>query len=200
MDEQQNILNNIFISWKVCKENHTFIDNISNSILNFGEIYEINSISIEYDNNIDVQKRTIYIDNCKNSIVTLYKKFNHLILLNSENIDININEGLISGIDIIHSNNININIKNNKINLTSFGYSDFCTVVLDDLTSKNIYINTNYCHNINFNIITENIINQYFTNRSLFSGIKLYLIDDNMIIACQDNFSSYILNVNTLYD
>ena len=23
MDEQQNILNNIFISWKVCKENHT---------------------------------------------------------------------------------------------------------------------------------------------------------------------------------
>jgi len=41
MDEQQNILNNIFISWKVCKENHTFIDNISNSILNFGEIYEI---------------------------------------------------------------------------------------------------------------------------------------------------------------
>ena len=145
-----NELENIFYSWKICKDNHIFIENVYNTTLNFGEKYEINSVQYEYDNN---NKRTIYIDKCDNLIITLSKKFNHFVLINSNNIELNINEGLISGIDIIHCKNINVNIKNNKINLTSFEYSDFCTLALDNLTSKNIYINTNFCYDIKFNII-----------------------------------------------
>ena len=187
-------IENIYNSWKKCKDNHTYIENIHNTQLVLNNTICMNMTHYLYTNNIDINKRTIYIDTCSYIDIIVYQKFNHLILINCSHINLYITSGLISGLDILHCNNINIFIQNNKIDYTEISDSEDCNykynqqfnnidnnIVLND----NIYINTNSCFNIGLTIDEQNIM----TNRSYFAKKKYFIINkDN--IKCFDNFGN----------
>ena len=182
-DNTKNTILNVFNCWNSCKNNHQVIENINNSDIIFSNNYSINNNLLNYDIDIDINKRTLYIDKCNNLNIKVNDKFNHIIIINSSNINITILEGLIGGIDIIHCDNIKLTVKFNKINNINYGYSNDCKLILDKNTGLDIYISTSYCVNILFMLIYNNILNKYLTNRSFFSKINYYFIDSNMLLS-----------------
>jgi len=176
----KNTILNVYSSWNLCKNNHQMIENINNSVINFNSNYSINNNICDYDYEIINNKRTLYIDKCSDLYINIDTKFNHIVLINSKNINITINEGLITGIDILRSNNINLIIKFNKIPNINFGYSNDCKLILDKNTGSDICINTSYCVNINFILVNNGIISTHTTNKSLFSKINKYIFDNSM--------------------
>ena len=81
----------------------------------------------EKDKNIIVdnihQKNSLIISNCQHTNFTVTKKINHILIEHCDNISININNGTISGLDIIHSSDITTNININPVYFVSFSSS-----------------------------------------------------------------------------
>ena len=106
-DYINNSVSNIYNSWSSCRNNHQIIENISSSKIIFNyesnSNYSINNNICDYDSEIHDKKRTLYIDKCNELEITVNNKFNHIILINSSNINITIAGGLITGIDILRS-------------------------------------------------------------------------------------------------
>jgi len=168
----KDTLINIFNSWSICKNNHQYIENIENTSLTFdSDIGELNLF-----------KKSLFIENCNNLDIIVYNKFNNIILLNSNNININILGGLITGINIIHCTNINLIIKTIQIPNVNFEFANNCIITLDNIhiISDYLRINTNFCVNIIINIDYNNIYKSYITNKSLFSKLNYFIIDSNM--------------------
>lgn len=170
-DSIKDTLMNIYNSWNICKNNHQYIENIENANLTFNSNQET-----------DLYKKTLYIENCTNLNIEVYNKFNNIILVNSSYININILGGLITGLNIIHCNNVNLIIKLIKIPNINFEYAHDCNITLEniDIAHDNLRINTNYCVNIIINISYNNIYKSYVTNKSLFSKINYFIIDSNL--------------------
>ena len=159
----EEIIQNINTSWRKCKDNHIFIENINNNQIICNDIITYHNIPL-----LDINKRTLYFDKCKLLDIIIENKFNHILLVNSSDINLYVTNGVISGLDILNCNNINIFL-NNKIDYTEMSNSENCNYVYNTLIDNNIvYVNTNNCYNINFNI---NYIN-YTTNQSYFSEKK----------------------------
>ena len=186
-DNSKETILNVFNSWSSCRNNHQIIENINDSTIIFDNNYSINEILLKYDNDIHINKRTLYIDKCNNLEILVNDKFNHIILINSSNINITILGGLISGIDLIHCDNIRLTVKFNKINNINYGYSRDCKLIIDKNTGLDIYVSASYSVNILFMLIYNNLLKKYLTNRSLFSKMNYYFIDNNMLITSNDN-------------
>jgi len=191
----KNTILNVFSSWKNCKDNHQYIDNLQDAKINFGYNYSINysinsndvNYNKNYDKEIEINKRTLYIDNCKNLEVEITNKFNHIVLINSANINIVILDGLISGLDIIRCNNCKITIKNKQF-LVSFSNSYDCNLIVDNI--YDFYVNTDFCCNIILNLILNNKKKDIITNKSLFSKNNLFHIDNNLL--CTNYFGEVV--------
>lgn len=173
---RDKILENIFYQWTKCKNNHIYLENKSNTQV-FFPIYNIE----------DINKKTLYIDNCNNIDLYVNTKINHIILIHCSNINLYLSDGLISGLDILHSKNINSYITNKKINFSEISNCDDCNYYFNFAENNdnvgvddNFYINTNYCYNIRFNI-NEHI--DIMTNQSLFDTIKYFVLNKNNIIC-----------------
>ena len=187
-DDEKNTIINIYSSWNICKNNHQYIKNINNSTIIFDDNYIINDNILNYDEIMDTNKRTLYIDNCYNLEIKVNNKFNHIILINCSNINITLLEGLITGIDLLHCNGVNLLIRLNKIFNINFGYSSDCQIIFDKYSSSDICIITSYCVNIKFILVnTNNNFKKYITNRSLFSTINNYIIDNNMNLSSKND-------------
>ena len=126
-------------------------------------------------------KKTIYIENCNFLDINLLNKFNHLILINCQNIILHINHTLISGMTILHSKNITIRV-DNRINFSEIFDSDNCVFIYNKLSSHNTYINTNLCYNINFIISDIFVYKKYIECMSLFSLSELFYINELILI------------------
>lgn len=184
---ENNSVNNILNSWTNAKNNHTYIENIYNSEIKIDNVININDILYSFDNIIDNNKRTIYIDNCKNINIKILDKFNHIILINSENIIIDINNDLVSGMDIIHTKKAIIRNIYNNINHIEISYSSDCSLIFDRISSNNLIINTNYCHYITFYLFDINLYKCLLTNKSIFSYMNYYVFNN-------DDIKSYDVN------
>jgi len=188
-DETKTNLLNVFTSWYSCKSKHSYITNINNSKINLNKQINIDGILSNYlSEETELNKITLFIEDCNNLEINISEKFNHLILLNCNNININIESGIISGIDILHSEYININVQFNKIYTINYQNSRFCIInFIDIFSSDNQEINnckiiTYCCYDIVFNI-TNNLIYKHFkTNMSLFSGMIYFIIKNNFDI------------------
>ncbi len=164
--DSRDILENVFNSWLTCKNNHTYIENISNRKI----ILDDESL-----------KKTIYIENCNFLDINLINKFNHLVLINCQNIILHIKHTLISGMTILHSKNITIKV-DNTINFSEVSNSDNCIFIYNKLSSDNTYINTNFCYNINFIISDKFFFKKYIECMSLFSLSELFYINELNLI------------------
>ncbi len=164
--DSRDIIENVFNSWQTCKNNHTYIENISNRKI----ILDDESL-----------KKTIYIENCNFLDINLINKFNHLILINCQNIILHIKHTLISGMTILHSKNITIKV-DNTINFSEVSNSDNCIFIYNKLSSDNTYINTNFCYNINFIISDNFFFKKYMECMSFFSLSELFYINELNLI------------------
>ena len=167
-----DILQNIFSSWKKCKDNHIYLENIYNTQITCDNIMSLHNIL-----QTEINKKSVYFDKCMSLDISIQKKFNNILLVNCSNINLYINNGLISGLNIINCNNINI-ILSNKIDFTELSNSENCNYIYNPSYDDNtIFINTNNCFNINLDI--NNI--KYLTNSSYFGGKKYFLIHKDNI-------------------
>ena len=159
----RDILENIFNSWKTCKNNQTIIENISNS-------------DIKFKSDIDHIKKTLIIDKCSYLNIDITDKFNHILILNSHNIILNLRNGLVSGLTLINTKNNTIKIDNNYVNYSEISNSENCIFIYDKISSNNSYINTNFSYNLNFIINEQYFFKKFITNQSLFSINERYYI------------------------
>ena len=61
-----DLVYNIYTSWKKCKDNHTYIENIFNTNIILDNHINISNIKYNFENEIETNKRTIYFDKCNN--------------------------------------------------------------------------------------------------------------------------------------
>jgi hypothetical protein len=162
----RNILENIFNSWKNCKNNQTIIENVSN----LKYIFQSETESI---------KKTLIIDRCYNLEISIVDKINHILILNSNNILLNLKNGLVSGLTLINTKNNTIKINNNNINYSELSNTENCNFIYDNISSNNSYINTYFSYNLNFIINDTLIFKKFLTNQSLFSYNEKFYINNH---------------------
>jgi hypothetical protein len=178
---ETNSVNNILNSWTNAKNNHTYLENIYNSEIKIDNNININDIYYSFNNIIDNNKRTLYINNCKNINIRIFNKFNHIIVINCENILIDINNGLVSGMDIIHTKKATIRSRYHNINHIEISYSSDCSLIFDKISGNNLIINTNYCNFITFYLSDINLYKCLLTNKSIFSYMNYYVFNNHDI-------------------
>jgi hypothetical protein len=176
---KENIIN-IYNSYMTVKNNHIYIENDHHDFIAIGRGIMMNN---QKKNNIVDATKTIFLSNCSDIKIILGKKINHVIIEKCNNIAIRIMRGLISGIDIINSNNINLVIDDNNIYNLNCGKSNDCQCLIKSNIAVKTLISTLDCHNISLSINDpENRSNILFkTNESLFSGdmgLILYKFDE----------------------
>lgn len=162
-DNTEDFFDTFFKSWKLCKNHHIYIENISNQTIKIPCLMH----------------HTLFIENCHNLIIDTCTKFNHVVVLNCENINANIPHGLISGIDIIRSKNIFVKVSNSSIyNLTCIS-SDTVTITFDDVCQDKMLITTTGSYKTTFNICDKSgkIIKNFTTNMSYFPILTIYQLE-----------------------
>ena len=159
----RDIIETVFNSWKTCKDNQTIIEKISNS-------------DIKFESDIGSIKKTLIIDKCDNLSINILDKFNHVLILNSNNIVLNLRNGLVSGLTLINTKNNTIKIDNNYVNYAEISNTEDCIFVYDKISSNNSYINTYFSYNLNFIINEQYYFKKFITNQSLFSINERYYI------------------------
>jgi hypothetical protein len=177
-DDTKTILTNVFNSWLRCKNKHLFIENVNNSIIKIGRVLEINGK--KYEKEHIPKNATIFISNCNNSNIKITDKFNHLIILKCDNTNVYISHGLISGIDIIRSNNITCDVKFSKIYYLACCYSDTFTLHIDENIANNMMLTTSNSYKVIFKLHTGLETKEYITNMSLFPELTYYSINKNV--------------------
>lgn len=159
----RDILENIFNSWKTCKNNQIIIENISNSKY----VFNLKEESI---------KKTLIIDRCSYLNIDIINKFNNILILNSNNIVLNLKNGLVSGLTLINTKNNTIKIDNNYVNYAEISNTEDCIFIYDKISSNNSYINTFFSFNLSFIINEQYYFKKFITNQSLFSINEKYYI------------------------
>ena len=176
-DDTKAILTNVFNSWLRCKNKHLFIENVNDSTIKIGRVLEINGRKYEKEN--IPKNATIFISNCNNNNIKITDKFNHLIILKCKDTNVYISHGLISGIDIIRSNNITCDVKFSNIYYLACCYSDTFTLHIDENIANNMMLATSNSYKVIFKLNKGFETKEYVTNMSLFSELTYYSINKN---------------------
>lgn len=173
---------NVFKSWKTCFNNQIIITDIKNKNKRTNiKIY--NNILIDgIETFKDISTRsTILFSNCDNLNIIVLNKINHIVIENSNNINLKSTAGIIGGIDALHSKNINLIITNRDIFYMSFGEVSTSNTYIDKSLALNTLISTLDCNAINFVLTIDDILEnvKYLTNISLFSGFNIMMFINN---------------------
>lgn len=173
-ENMNNVYKNILSSWIKCKDRHIFIENLSNTTLKMDRYLEIGNIreNVEFTN---PKSYTLFLDNCNNMEIKITEKINHVVIFGCDNINIFISRGLISGIDVMRSKNIECDTKKSNINFLSCSNSYSCMFHLDE-TVENILMTTTDSYKITFNIDKE-----YETCLTIFPVNTYYMVDKGII-------------------
>ena len=177
---KENIIN-IYNSYMTVKNNHIYIENDHHDFIAIGRGIMMNN---QTKNNIVDSTKTIFLSNCSDIRIIFGKKINHIVIEKCNNIVIRIMRGLISGIDIINSTNINLVVDDDNIYNLNCGKSDNCECLIKKKIAETTLLSTIDCHNISLSVNDpENMSNIIFkTNESLFSssnGLILYKFEQN---------------------
>lgn len=173
---------NVFKSWKTCYNNQIIIDDISNmnrkSIIKIDDKVVIDGVEIY--KNIS-KKSTIFFSNCENLNILLLNKINHVVIENCKNVNFKSTSGIIGGIDVLHSQNMNFIIINQDVFYMSFGGVSTSNIYIDKSLALNTLLSTLHCNRINFvNMVDEILENvKYITNSSLLSGFYMMMFVEN---------------------
>jgi hypothetical protein len=156
---------NVFKSWKTCFDRHVSVNAVKGQ-----DIHVRDEIYIDGRKSFDniSSSSTIFFSNCENINILLSRKVNHIIIDNCCNVNLKVTSGIISGIDVLHSQNINLIVTNKDIFYMSFGDVSKSNIYIDKPLALNTSINTLHCNITNF--ILERF--RYLANVSIFSGFN----------------------------
>lgn len=181
---------NVYKSWKTCYNNQIMITNIKSiterTFIEVNESIFINGTETHKDISL---RSTLFFSNCENVNILLHNKVNHVFIEKSKNITLKTMAGIIGGIDVLHSDNINFIVVNQDVFYMSFADVRIGNTYIDKSLSLNTLISTLHCHYINFVHMINNILekSKYITNVSLFGGFYLMFFKngDNGIFELQ---------------
>jgi len=162
-------------------ENIDIDDDLKTLLINYVTSYNTCKNNIEYIEDLEKEKmiicetpkKSIFISKCKNCIFTLNNKINHITLEKCNNIILIVNDGLMSGIDILHSHNVTCLIQK-PIYFLGCGASSNITLILK---KENMLIDYTNCYQMNIKLLDKKI-KTYKMNYSLFSDRTTFNIND----------------------
>jgi hypothetical protein len=152
-DKDKECIINVFKSWKKCKNNNIVISKIdkktnvridNNIIANSKVLHE----------NVNI-KSSIHFIGCKNFTIFIDNKINHIYIEKCSNFTIKSVSGLISGIDIINSNNVKLMMTTYDIYNLNIRNSSNCNVYVDDSIVDKLFIYSMKCDNLEFIVVNE---------------------------------------------
>lgn len=161
-NDLKTILINYVASYNTCKNNIEYIENLEKEKMIICETPKKT-----------IHKKSIFISRCKNCIFTLNNKINHITLEKCNNIILIVNDGLISGIDILHSHNVTCLVPK-PIYFFGCGTSSNITLILK---KENMLIDYTNCYKMNIRLLDKKI-KTYKMHYSLFSGRITFNIND----------------------
>lgn len=186
-DQEKEMIINVYRSWKSCYDNNIIIQNINyNHSANIKISKSIYINGIETYTNITSKSR-IFFSNCSNISILVLNKINNIIIENCKNINLKTTSGIIGGIDVLHSSNINFVVSKKDVYHISFGDVYKSNTFIEKSLALNTLINTIRCNTINFILMFNEILEKikYYTNNSLFEEYYLMIfhkpMDSNMV-------------------
>lgn len=179
-DEEKVYVVNIYKNWKTCFQNQIMITDISRTNVKINDNVQINGKDIH--KNIS-KKSTIFLSNCSDLNVLMLNKVNHVIIENCKNINFKTTSGIIGGIDILRSSNVNLVVVNQDIFYIGFGGVYKGNILIEKSLALNTVIRTLECNIINFALMLNEVlkIGKYLTNASLFSGLHTMMFMKNKL-------------------
>jgi hypothetical protein len=141
--ENEEILENLEITynmWKKCFDNHLIIEDEKNKNITFDNLNK---------------RHSIIFSNCNNINITIKNKINHVIIQNCKNIIIILNNILISGLDIIHSDEIKLKIDEN-INNLNYSFSNNLINIINQTCLEHLNMLSACSSNIFYYILRNN--------------------------------------------
>jgi len=173
---------NVYRSWKTCFDYQIIISNIRNpnkrTRVDIKDSVYIDGVET-YKN---ISKRsTIFFSECENLNISLISKVNHVIIERSNNINLKTFGGIIGGIDVLHSRNINFIVTKEDIFYISFGDVYMSNTYIDKSLALNTLISTLQCNSLNFVHMIDSILEnvKYVTNTSIFGGLYMMMFIKN---------------------
>jgi hypothetical protein len=183
-DSDKDKIRNVYKSWKTCKDNQIILSDLKSCNIRIdADLYVDNTVRYT---NIS-KKSSILFSNCQNININVMNKVNHILIEKSKNINLKTVAGIIGGIDVLHSQNVNMVITNQDIHCMSLGDVSCCNAYIDRALASNTFISTLHCHIVNF-ILTSawgshshEAPRVYNTNTSLMSGFNVFVFVANAI-------------------
>lgn len=179
--EKEKIIN-VYKSWRTCFNSQIIITDIQNknkrSYIKISSSVYIDGIKT-FDN---ISRRsTLFFSNCENLNIILLGKVNHVIIENSRNITLKSTCGIIGGIDVLHSNNLNFIVVGQDIFYMSFGEVNTSNTYIDKSLALNTLISTLHCSSIDFVHMIDEILEnkKYITNSSILGGLYMMMFFKN---------------------
>ena len=164
---------NVFKSWKACLDNQIIISNQkAPSFIKIDDNIMINGVEMHTDIS---NKSTILFSSCENLNIYVGKKINHIIIERSNNINLKFVSGLIGGIDVLHSNNINFDIINQDIFYISFGAVSKANMHIEARLALNTLISSLHTSYLTF-IVDKH---RYITNLPFYEDLCMLMFIEN---------------------
>ena len=198
MDE---ITKNIYDSWLECYNNINFLS----QDITIKEIHLPGNLVNAASGSDSIMKHSYFIEDATNVTIYVDKKFNHLILNRCNDINLIFNEDLISGLDIFHSNDVNITYANGTSTIVSsinFGRSFNIYLLGPDAINCDLSVICTICVNgMNFIVHSTNytMYENLFRANPLYFFMKMNSENDNLTIITID--SEYgVVDLQTIND
>ena len=175
----------IYESWLKCYNNINFITQ------------NVKELHLPQSSSRNCVKQSYFIEDASNVTIYVDNKFNHLILNRCNTINLIFNDDLISGLDIFHSNDVNITYGNNTSNIVTsinFGRSFHIYLLSPQHINCDTSIICTICIN-GINFIVHNTTYNGYDN--LFRANPIYYfmkMDDN-----DDNKKLVITTIDSIY-
>lgn len=158
-------------SWKQCFDNHLIIQNENDKNIVF--------------NNLN-KRHSIIFSNCNNSHINIKNKINHVILENCKNIILILDNVLISGLDIIHCDDIKLKIDEN-INILNYSFSNNLINIINETCLQHLNMLSACSSNIFYYILKNNNLSP-----AKEASLSLFHTYTFMNISEQDN--DFVIN------
>lgn len=113
--------------------NQCYQENVKDLYCESGDIIHIDPFIMRSNGLI-----SIIFSGLHNNIITIHGKLNHILIRKSRNLDLNIEHGTISGIDILWCKNIKFEIPRHNFTNIEYGESIYFQGVIDDISQLHI--------------------------------------------------------------
>ena len=184
-DIEKQDIKALYLTWKKALNNKIIIEDIHKTNIRVSDDIICNN-KILWKN--VSKENSLHFLNCSDITIVITPKVNHVTVERSQNINLRVVKGSISGLDLIKCDNVITVLNSGSTYFIDISTSNQCSFIFCESVAKNIMITTQNSHNINFKVvadlsgITKNV---YKINLGMFQEFRIYSfhLDDNEILG-----------------